>query len=355
MTDLKYVKAKDELLKRLLLLLITVILFVVILEIILRLSRIDNIIGQASNIQNYSTIEQDEQKYWEAHTERFEEYNIRTKNNVLLYHPSFKDHLNTSKDNQTFRIIFLGDSVTFGVNIPSKSIFPTLMKEKWKELYENENLKIEVLNFGQPGYDLLQINLLFEEEAVHFKPDLIIYIFSGNDPQTTRYKKINSTHIYGETAINRYEYVLTLPFNDILLENLYTYRFINKRIINICEKLDCQIEKKEYYVSTEKTAKALNNIVYTCREKNISLYIVNLPVIEKNYPVNEFLLRYLTKENLEYIRLLEIGSVLTEYDPNDIRISDEDAHFNTKGHKIMAEILFNDLIYNTNLLPSRIN
>ena len=70
---------------------------------------------------------------------------------------------------ETERIAFVGDSSTFGVwadKIENSfvGIFDPLMDSK----------KFEVLNFGVPGYGLMDMELQIKEQVLFFKPDYII-------------------------------------------------------------------------------------------------------------------------------------------------------------------------------------
>lgn len=76
-----------------------------------------------------------------------------------------------------FRIIVLGDSVTFGNFIPLKATYAYQMQE----MLDKSVSKYEVLNFGVGGYDVLQEVALLEYRGLTYKPDLVVVGFCLND------------------------------------------------------------------------------------------------------------------------------------------------------------------------------
>jgi lysophospholipase L1-like esterase len=71
------------------------------------------------------------------------------------------------------RILFLGDSCTFGIPVDDHETFPALV-EKIME-------GIESINAGVPGYSAFQGRLLLEKWAPSFTPDIVVVTFWPND------------------------------------------------------------------------------------------------------------------------------------------------------------------------------
>lgn len=73
------------------------------------------------------------------------------------------------------RLIFIGDSVTFGYRIEEAETFSRIMAESLPSNYE-------VLNMGVIGYGTDQELILLRGEALKFSPDIVVVGFSaGND------------------------------------------------------------------------------------------------------------------------------------------------------------------------------
>jgi lysophospholipase L1-like esterase len=75
------------------------------------------------------------------------------------------------------RIVVLGDSITFGNDLPVDATYPHLLEG----LLVRRDARWEVLNLGVGGYDTLQEVALLERRGVSFRPELVIVGYSLND------------------------------------------------------------------------------------------------------------------------------------------------------------------------------
>jgi hypothetical protein len=86
----------------------------------------------------------------------------------------------------TFRILVLGDSVTFGHGAIFETTYPYLLEQRletWRP-----DVRWEVWNLGVPGYNTRQELLHLQDVAARYAPDLVIVgfypnDFTGNEPQ----------------------------------------------------------------------------------------------------------------------------------------------------------------------------
>jgi len=84
------------------------------------------------------------------------------------------------KPANTFRVALLGDSYTFGWGVEQDKTFASLM-QKTADTILNGTKKVEVLNFGVPGYATFQEVGLFFEKALKFSPDAVLIYVISND------------------------------------------------------------------------------------------------------------------------------------------------------------------------------
>jgi len=88
----------------------------------------------------------------------------------------------------TFRIAVIGDSVAFGLTLPARQAFPRRLEQRLAELAAvgagggAGAPRIEVLNFGVPGYNISQVAALLRTRVLDFEPDLVLYAYVLNDP-----------------------------------------------------------------------------------------------------------------------------------------------------------------------------
>src|SRR5690606_19045323 len=83
------------------------------------------------------------------------------------------------KDKDTYRIITLGDSFTFGLFVKTHENWTELLE---KQLSEDVTCKkIEVINLGVSGYDIQYSIERFRIRGQKYNPDLVIFFLRGED------------------------------------------------------------------------------------------------------------------------------------------------------------------------------
>jgi hypothetical protein len=93
----------------------------------------------------------------------------------------FRDSRNYSleKPPRTFRILVLGDSVTFGHGAPFDTTYPYLLEQRLKSWRPDVNW--EVWNLGVPGYNTSQELAYLHDVGPRYQPDLVVVGFFPND------------------------------------------------------------------------------------------------------------------------------------------------------------------------------
>lgn len=82
------------------------------------------------------------------------------------------------KSPDTVRIAFIGDSVVEGAAVDIADRFDKLLEKKFSE----DDLKVEVLNFGLGGHGTDQEYLTYTAIVRDFTPDIVVLVFAFNDP-----------------------------------------------------------------------------------------------------------------------------------------------------------------------------
>jgi hypothetical protein len=83
------------------------------------------------------------------------------------------------KPPNTFRIVALGDSITFGEGVELNETYPKILEKMLNE--KSKKVKYEVLNFGVGGYNAAEKVEVLATVAINFTPDLIIFQYLGDD------------------------------------------------------------------------------------------------------------------------------------------------------------------------------
>ena len=79
-----------------------------------------------------------------------------------------------------YRIIFLGDSLTFGWGVKEEETFATLIEGGM-----NSQSPTEIINFGAGNYNTEQAVNLFIEKGLNYNPDKVVLFYFINDAEPT--------------------------------------------------------------------------------------------------------------------------------------------------------------------------
>jgi lysophospholipase L1-like esterase len=117
-----------------------------------------------------------------------------------------------AKKPNTFRILVLGDSVTFGHGSIYESTYPYLLEARLKQW--RPEVDWQVWNLGVPGYNTSQELAYLKEVAPAYQPDLVVVGFFFNDvfdnfgPLTVSRMGRLSSRIKGFLSSHAYSYHL---------------------------------------------------------------------------------------------------------------------------------------------------
>jgi lysophospholipase L1-like esterase len=322
---------------------ITILLMLILLELLLpNTSNISYIVQlHSTNIQpdentNYIRYENESDRSSPPY------YAGRIQNGTVLFHPQFLKLYNTSKKTNYFRIIFIGDSVTYGQGIQKDKIFSALLEKK----LNLKNITYEILNFAVCGYNLVQLKVLFAEQVLPFHPDLVIYGYFSNDNQIIGLIRKNGTNINYAYLDTKIPYILDIPFNNFLLTHSKMYRLINNGMISLCKHYNISVPDKYIDTSSQESAYALNSMVKKATAENIAFHIIKLPSPDKYCGTNDFLEEYLSDEYRNKVKIfnLDLYLKLSNSGCEWMIINENNRHYNEQGHKLVADLIYKDLI-----------
>ena len=97
------------------------------------------------------------------------------------------------KPDNTYRIIAVGGSTTFGSGVTNENTWPKILEKKLQNLSESK--KIEVINSGISGMNSFSESKLIKQKLIHYKPDLIIVYDGMNDVGCKMREHITKEHV----------------------------------------------------------------------------------------------------------------------------------------------------------------
>lgn len=116
------------------------------------------------------------------------------------------------KEENTQRILAIGDSGTFGLGVKRQEAWPAVLESSLRK----EKKNVEVFNFGIPGALLQDSVLFFRQYLQSYQPDVVIFgIFMANDLNQSvyfkpsnflnlTYKENYSPHFFEKTALYKF-------------------------------------------------------------------------------------------------------------------------------------------------------
>lgn len=117
-------------------------------------------------------------------------------------------------------LVFVGDSLTFGVGVSPRESWPGALME----MLDDRHLKL--YNFGVAGYDAEQVASMVESRVTDFEPDLLIWGAYVNDmvPTYMLYGADNGDSIFVGTSVPRSAQILPEPLALLLVQHSALFR-----------------------------------------------------------------------------------------------------------------------------------
>ncbi|MBT3408360.1 SGNH/GDSL hydrolase family protein [archaeon] len=265
------------------------------------------------------------------------------------------------KPENTYRIIGLGDSVTFGANIDENETFLNILEEKLN--YQSDK-NFEVINAGVSAYNIIQYYISLKNKLMVYDPDLVILNFYQNDyipiNFLKKYKNFNQTYNAGgnykreEILAQNLAGFFPFPFkwNYFLLKNFAFYRFLNIKSYNIASKINSDYYIPDAYTylngiePVKENKQALLDIIELSKKEKFDLIIVVHPNLEKE-DNNDKWIRTVPVQKYDVPTLdLYDHYISKNVSPVELkRVPQDFIHPNVRGNKIIGEAIYDFLIY----------
>ncbi len=277
------------------------------------------------------------------------------------------------RDQNTYRIVALGDSFAFGV-VPYEHNYLTLLENQ----LNRPNRPVEVINMGIPRTAPMDYLALLVAEGLELEPDMVLLSFYiGNDFMET-HRALNKGR-----RVHQRSYVLALLRFALLIRpeaegDVHGRRTYRDDDPTFSKKSHLEIlagRAKVYLVGWEPGPKALNavleameEIARICDRRNIDLAVVLIPEetqldkdlqsdLETTYKLyRDGIMDYLQPNRVLAARLGERGIYFIDLYPrfeaaaaSTVLYKPRDTHWNIAGNRLASEMIAGSLSADFNL------
>lgn len=274
------------------------------------------------------------------------------------------------KNNRVFRIVVLGDSVTFGHGVELDQAYHKIL-ERMLNLGLKIRLRYEVLNFGVSGYNVAMEAIVLREKALRYKPDLVIVGFNLNDgdppPKLEEIlegrgsKTSGRIPLPGKAWLQEHSYlygIVAIGGTEVFLRlGVWKRELMYGLTANLFESIT---EPRRETESWRKVSDGLIQVLELSRKVNAKVVLVAFPLqVQMDYdprrpPMGNLTLQdlrrpqeklreFAAEKGIAFVDLLPVyNSLRTKNRP--LFVNDVTSHPDEKGHRIAAEEIYKILV-----------
>jgi hypothetical protein len=228
------------------------------------------------------------------------------------------------KPEGTYRIALLGHSSSFGSGVADHETFEAVLEER---LNAERPGSYEILNFSVPGYSLLQQLALLESRVLEFEPDAVLLVASTRDDTGA------ARHL-----ANVVKKRIEIPY-DFLRE-----------IVREAE-VDAELPFEQGFRRLKRRGKDMLLGIYPrftkiCRERGIVPYYGYMPNIKETVKQErdpETDAQFMGLAQQAGFEILDVSDAFANQDISTLRVAPWDWHPNARGHKLLADRLYEAL------------
>jgi lysophospholipase L1-like esterase len=244
------------------------------------------------------------------------------------------------KPPNTYRIVMLGDSVTFGNSVVWNETFSYLLESHLNRSHKQVNF--EVLNLAVSGYNTAQELATLREKGLAFSPDLIILNICLNDSDPA--KEISKVGLINTTSISKLSDINIRTIVDIS----HVLTFMKETFRNMFQNSDYVFRKlnsPELFINTrvretawETMKQDMDEIFLDAKKNAIPLIVVIYPYSsqiglspEERVPQSD-LMQFWGKK---HVPVLDPSPLYRNAEKN--MFTDGTLHLSVYGHSVIAK------------------
>lgn len=234
-----------------------------------------------------------------------------------------------AKQADTFRVLVLGDSLTYGYGINAEDTYASLIESSLSKSYQ-----MEVLNLGVSGYQSEDVLRIAKKYLPRLQPDLVIYGMCLND--------------FLSSGIDEYkaklEYQVPFPMKRVLIERTLVGQFLsdkyNALLINLGLRndffADIMKDLHSYQVRFASDMQSLNEFVQQQHQTPMLSMVLNqFPCRDcRSYEITQIAEKLIADSGIQLI----LADYIEEYADKNIQlyVNQWEGHPNETANRIFA-------------------
>jgi lysophospholipase L1-like esterase len=245
----------------------------------------------------------------------------------------------------TVRLVAIGDSVTFGFGVGGDETYANVLERLLNSRFGSAGNRFEVLNCGVGGYAARDVAAVLEHRVLELRPDLVLYGYVLNDPET---EPIQQLHSYFQEV----EWWQRSHLLRLLAERR---RYLRIRRFGGGNYLQYLHRDPDTWGSA---LAAFDRMRDASRGAEIPVVVVLFPILLLDdagwsaYPYHQAHAQVAQAASARGFFVLDLLPLYEEYEPSTLRVSDTDGHPNATGHRLAAEALLALIAGEPSLLPA---
>lgn len=303
-----------------LLILLSSFVFVAFGELVLRLYLARNTFYDVEMSRYALALKQDAENPLIGHVHRPNSEAHLMNTTVRINSAGFRDDEYPVEKGDRWRIVFLGDSLTFGWGVEKEESFEHRLEQAL-----NEERPTEIINFAAGNYNTVQQVNLFLAKGLQYRPDHVVLFYFINDAEPVPRR-------------SRWAW----------LGHLRIVTFYWSRVKALFARLDPAETFEKYYADLyqpdaqgwQDAKAALLELQRVCRANGIVFQVVILPELHRLQDYifareHELIAGFLRSHDIAVLDLAPSFADQTE--PMSLWVAMDDAHPNGEAHRLIAE------------------
>lgn len=241
------------------------------------------------------------------------------------------------------RVVFLGDSMTYGQGVPREDCFVHLVEQQIQPAFPDGAVTI---NLGIPGSaQERQLNSYLPYRTV-IEPDVIVQMLYPND-----FNESLTPYLFGIHLLERER--------SLLARHSYVVYYVERQVRRwlawqrVLHYFRGGRDRRERQIAFERLVDDLRNTKRVAEEDGAAFVMILQPWLFQldNYPIRDAHNRVRKIARELDVTYLDMLPWLAGLDEKDVRLSPVDEHPNARGHEIMAEAIAELLMAEETNLP----